>query len=117
MFFSFNIFCQVSVYFTTFKVSAAGVLINPLSSTKTFTSDFTITVLQSALIIFLMKGCKEYAQLFLLQCDSCALETFYYRKLHDKNRAKFDPLSKGTPKVGNCQAAASSLPTTPPRFR
>ena len=84
-------FFFLSVYFTTFKVSAAGVLINPLLSTKTFTSNLTITVL-SALIIFLMKGCNEHVQLFLLQCDSCSLETSYYRKLHDKNRARSEKI-------------------------
>ena len=87
----FAFFFFLSVYFTAFKVSAVGVLINHLPSTKTFTSDFTITVL-SASIIFLMKGCKAHVQLFLLQCDSCALDTSYYRKLHDKNRPRSEEI-------------------------
>jgi len=84
-------FFFLSVYFTTFKVFAAGILINQLPPTKTFTSDFTITVF-SALIIFLVKGCKVHIQFFLLQCGSCALETSYYGKLHDLPFSQYQSL-------------------------
>jgi hypothetical protein len=62
-----------SVHFTPFKFSAAGGLINPLPSAKIFTSDFTITVLQSVLIIWINEGHKKHVQLFQVLCDSSVL--------------------------------------------